>query len=254
MLFRRLGARERGRVPHMVEPQLQPPNKGRASGRLRQSRMLLSSEPPMPRTFYIWTRDLHLYLGLLVSPFLILFAVSVFYVNHVHLNPAKVETSTREVRELAIPEGITVTEGMEQALLARKILPQVGLDGEINFIRNLRSEEKLVIPVVGPGFSASIDLRLPERTATVTERQTSLAETFAYLHRSPGPHNVAIRGNWFWTTVWRWLADATVYLVLFISISGVYMWTALGAERRVGLALLGAGALTFLGVFYAVVG
>ena len=78
MLFRRLGARERGRVPHMVEPQLQPPNEGRASGRLRQSRMLPSSEPPMPRTFYIWTRDLHLYLGLLVSPFLILFAVSVF--------------------------------------------------------------------------------------------------------------------------------------------------------------------------------
>lgn len=208
----------------------------------------------MPRTFYIWTRDLHLYLGLLVSPFLILFAVSVFYVNHVHLNPAKAETSSREVRELVIPEGIAETEGMEQALLAHKILPQVGLDGEINFIRNVRSEQKLVIPVVGPGFSASIDLRLPERTATVTERQTSLSETFAYLHRSPGPHNVAIRGNWFWTTVWRWLADATVYLVLFISISGVYLWTALRAERRVGLTLLAAGALTFLGVFYAVVG
>ncbi len=208
----------------------------------------------MARNFYVWTRDLHLYFGLFISPLLIVFAVSVFYVNHVQLELTEAKTSSREVGDLRIPPGITEADGMEQANLARELLPQVGLDGEVNFIRFIRAEQRLVIPVVGPGFDSTIDVRLAERTATVTERQTSLAETFAYLHRSPGPHNVAIRGNWLWTNVWRWLADATVYLLLFISISGLYLWTALRAERRIGLTLLGAGALSFFGVLYAVIG
>jgi len=36
-----------------------------------------------------------------------------------------------------------------------------------------------------------------------------------YLHKMPGQHNAAVRGNWVWMQLWRWLADSTVYLVLF---------------------------------------
>jgi len=34
------------------------------------------------KAFYRWTRDLHLYVVLLVSPFVIAFAASVFFLNH----------------------------------------------------------------------------------------------------------------------------------------------------------------------------
>ena len=51
---------------------------------------------------------------------------------------------------------------------------------------------------------------------------------------------------------WRWFADATVYLILFISVSGIYLWYMLRAERRVGLILLFAGTLTFFGIAYAI--
>jgi hypothetical protein len=51
--------------------------------------------------------------------------------------------------------------------------------------------------------------------------------------------------------VWRWMADATVYLILFISLSGVYLWYALRAERSVGFFLLFAGALSLFGLAYA---
>jgi len=27
--------------------------------------------------------------------------------------------------------------------------------------------------------------------------------------------------NWFYMKAWRWMADATVYLILFISVSGI---------------------------------
>jgi hypothetical protein len=48
------------------------------------------------------------------------------------------------------------------------------------------------------------------------------------------------------------IADATIYLLLFISLSGVYLWWAIKAERRIGLALLGAGAVTFFGLIFAI--
>ena len=34
------------------------------------------------RRFYLVTRDLHLYIGLFLSPFVLVFAVSVFYLVH----------------------------------------------------------------------------------------------------------------------------------------------------------------------------
>ena len=66
-------------------------------------------------------------------------------------------------------------------------------------------------------------------------------------------NNAAIRGNWVYMRVWRWLADAAVYLVLFLSLSGIYLWAVLRAERRTGLALIAAGAFSVFGLVYALI-
>jgi hypothetical protein len=207
----------------------------------------------MPKAFYVWTRDLHLYIGLFVSPFLIVFAASVFFVNHVPVSPADADTAVETFSDLQVPEGIEQARDMDRVRLAQSVLPQLGVVGEINFIRLLPEERRLVIPVVRPGVEATIDLNIAARTAKVSRRRIGLGETISYLHRSPGPHNVSIRGNWFWTGAWRWVADATVYLILFLSVSGIYLWAALRSERRIGLMLLAAGAVSFFGIVYAVV-
>jgi hypothetical protein len=62
--------------------------------------------------------------------------------------------------------------------------------------------------------------------------------------------NVAIRGNWIGTQLWRVLADATIYLLLFVSLSGIYLWWAIKAERRIGMTLLATGVATFFGLIY----
>ena len=54
--------------------------------------------------------------------------------------------------------------------------------------------------------------------------------------------------------MWRWLADATVYLTLFLSLSGINLWVALRAERRIRFTMIAAGALSFGGILYAIVG
>jgi hypothetical protein len=202
--------------------------------------------------FYRWTRDLHLYLGLFISPFVLLFAASVFFLNHSKIVPDK-WSAVETFQNVQIPDAIDRAQGKEAIARAQAILQQVGVTGEIGFTRFVRQTRHFVFPVSKPGMEKNVDVDLDRRTATVSRRPTSVWESFAYLHKMPGPHNVAIRGNWRGTRVWRWFADATIYLILFISISGIYLWWTLKAERRVGAVLLSAGILTFFGLMYAVI-
>ena len=126
-----------------------------------------------------------------------------------------------------------------------------GIHGEVGFVRRLVKEEKLVIPVVIPGRETTVTVTIPSREAIIVTRETGLADALISLHKSPGQHGPDIRMNWVYMRAWRWMADATVYLVLFISISGIYLWYVLRAERLVGFVLLSAGALTFFGMAYA---
>jgi hypothetical protein len=194
---------------------------------------------------YGWIRDLHLYFGLFLSPFVLLFAVSTILFNHTWTPWAGGgEPQTRTVA-VQPPAGL---EGIERA---RDLLRQAEVSGEI---RHLRGEgDRFTIPVIGPGWEATVRVDLAEGFAEVTERTTGFWNAILYLHKSPGPHSAAIRGNWTFTLAWRWLIDGVVCLILFVSASGIYLWWALRAERRTGLVLLGAGGVCFVGLVFLVV-
>ena len=201
---------------------------------------------------YRWIRDLHLYFGLFISPFLLLFAISVFFLNHAKVATDQL-TSVETVQNMQVPTGIDLLRGRAAVDRAKEMLPQLHVTGEIGFTRFVANTRHFTFPVSKPGSEVTVDVDLAARSAVVSRRATGMLEAFAYLHKMPGPHNVALRGNWVWIQVWRWFADATVYLVMFISVSGIYLWYALKAERRVGLTLLAAGAVTFFGLIYAVI-
>jgi hypothetical protein len=189
---------------------------------------------------------------LFVSPFVLLFAASVFYLNHgklIQSAPPPLET----YRQLDIPEGFDRVKGREAVERARAILPQIGVSGEIGFLKYVAGSRHLIFPVSKAGIESVVDVDIDARSATVTRRQMNLWESLAYLHKMPGPHNVAIRGNWVGTGMWRWFADATIYLLVFISISGIYLWWAIKAERRLGIGLLAGGVATLSGLVYAIV-
>ena len=201
------------------------------------------------KTLYRWTRDFHLYFGLFVSPFVIAFAVSVFFLNHAKVDTSA-STTVETFHDLTIPAGLESARGREAVDRARDIVSQVGVTGEIGFVRYVPNAQCVILPVSKPGVETVVEVDVSKRAAVVSRRQTAILESIAYLHKSPGPHNADLRGNWFWTRVWRWLADGTVYLVLFVSATGLYLSFGIKAERRIGLALLGAGAVTFFGFLY----
>jgi hypothetical protein len=205
----------------------------------------------MRRRMYLIIRDLHLYLGLFLAPFVLVFSFSVFFL--VHPSGTKPPARTRTVANLEIPDGIESLGGRARVEAVRKVIDQAGLHGEIGFVRHIVKERKLVSPVSVPGRDAMIEIDLASRSAVVSERDAGLADALIMLHKLPGPHLVEIRMNWPPMRPWRRLADGTVYVTLFLTASGIYLWLALRAERRIGLALLAFGAVTFFGMVYALV-
>jgi hypothetical protein len=204
--------------------------------------------------FYRLIRDLHLYLGLFISPFALVFAISVFFLVHSWLPRIGSVTAIKRVVSVSpLPDRLRTLSGRPLIEALKPVLEKAGVRGEVGFVRHVVKEEKLVIPVIIPGRETTVSLSLGNGEATIETHETGLADALVTLHKSPGQHGPDIRMNWIYMKAWRWMADATVYLILFISVSGLYLWYVLRAERTVGLILLCGGALMFFGMAYALI-
>lgn len=202
----------------------------------------------MATPLYRWTRNLHLYAGLFAGPFVLVFACSAILLNHAYL-PWKAKADKAEPRTVPVS-----VQNSDNALdVAREVRRQIGVSGEIGFVNRARGGSRISFPIETPTRTTSVRVDLNASVATIEHKDHGVWEASIYLHRMPGPHNANIRGNWVITKLWGWFADATVYLVLFLTASGVYLWTALKADRRAGLMFLGAGMLSFIAIFVAVV-
>ena len=202
--------------------------------------------------FYRLTRDLHLYLGLFSSPFVLVFAISVFFLVHTWLPKITPETSTtRVVSALPLPADLQTLSGRPLIDALKPVLEKAGVHGEVGVLQHMVKEEKLIIPVTIPGRQTIVTINIANREATIVTREKGLADALVTLHKFPGQHTPNIRMNWFYMKAWRWMADATVYLIVFILVSGIYLWYVLRAERKVGFILLFLGALSFFGMTYA---
>lgn len=185
-------------------------------------------------------RDLHLYAGLFVSPFVVVYAISAIVLNHAYL-PWGGDGGTVETRTVAV----RIPDDTNSLAVAAQIRDQLGIRGEIGFVSRNRQSQRVNFPVETPGVTTNVRVDLRSGSAEIERTETGVWDGLVYLHTMPGPHNVAIRGNWLATGVWGWVADASVYLLLFVSATGIYLWAVLRAERKAGLLFLGAGAATF---------
>lgn len=206
----------------------------------------------MNRRFYQVTRDLHLYLGLFASPFILVFAVTVFFFVHSWIPKLSPDKAVTRSASLTLSDDLLKLSGRPLIDALSPILERAGISGEIGFIQRVVKEEKLIIPVSIPGRATTVTINLANHEATITTRETGLADALMTLHKSPGEHAPSIRMNWLYMKAWRWLADTTAYLTLFITVSGIYLWYVLRAERRIGCILLFAGTLTFFGLAYVI--
>jgi hypothetical protein len=210
--------------------------------------------PALNGSLYRVVRDLHLYFGLFISPFVLLFAISVFFLVHAWLPHAVSNAAgARVVQDLPLPADLDGLTGRARIDSLKPALRWAQVQGEVGWVQHMTKENRLIIPVTVPGRLTTVTINVAKRMASIEQRTAGLADALVVLHKSPGPHLADIRKNWFYMRVWSWLADSTVYVSLFITLSGVYLWYVLRAERRIGIALLAAGALSFFCMIYAVV-
>jgi len=160
----------------------------------------------------------------------------------------------RVVTALPLPPNIESLDGRDRVDCPPHIsVLRSGVTGEIGFVRHIPKDRRLVFEVFVPGRETTIAIDIAAQTATIMHHDSGIWDGLVTLHKSPGQHLAAIRMNWPPMRAWRWFADGTVYFILFITLSGLYLWAVLRAERVPGFALLAAGALSFMGIVYAVI-
>lgn len=202
------------------------------------------------KVLYHRTRDLHMYIGLFLSPFVLVYAASAVLLNHAYL-PWGGQTAPL----IAAPATrVDVRDSDDGLAVARRVRAQLGIRGEIGYVSRKQGSTRLNFPIETPGHVTRVRVDLATGIATLERQSTGVWDAAISLHVTPGPHNVKFRGNWVFMRLWGWVADATVYLLLFLSATGIYLWTVLKAQRRAGLMFLGAGAVSFVALVAAIVG
>ena len=190
--------------------------------------------PMKSHCFAVWTRALHLYFGLFISPFILVYSISTLFLNH------SIRARPTDGEPKVFP--ITVGADREGMPLVNSVLGQLGFSGEI-LGRGIIRNGGTTIRVVRPGAVKIVTIDLEKQEAAIVERSTGLLGALTFLHFNPGLHKPP---NWTITKLWGWLADSVVYLTLFLTASGFYLWLLMRSERKAGLIALGTGVLTFV--------
>ena len=82
-------------------------------------------------TFYLWMRDLHLYVGLFISPFVLILAISTLLLNH-NWSPGATKNQAEALQTRTI--SVSVHDGLGSVEQAKELMRQAGASGEIGFV------------------------------------------------------------------------------------------------------------------------
>ena len=187
-----------------------------------------------------FVRKLHLYVGLFISPFILIYSFSVLALNHERL-------LNQFVPVTMLPDFKTKLDNIPYDIsdlaIAKAIIRKLGIDGEVDFIS--KGESFISFPVIKPGLNTWIRINTLNDSVYITREQQGFIRAMSYLHKMPGPHNENIRGNSMAIKIWRVLTSVVVYVLFFLMISGVFLWYFLKIERNMGLFALAFGIFLF---------
>jgi len=190
-------------------------------------------------------RRTHLYLGMMLIPWMFIYAFSTFLINHgpyfrqfrpgpdgwIHLWEKEYQT----VLPTTQPELRTWAEG---------VLKEHDLyGGPFGVQRNVQQ-----VVINGPRFIKPVRIRyrLADNQLIAEERETSWVETFLRLHFRAGYGQVGP-----WQKVWGFVVDVVCVSFLVWVATGLYLWWKIPQVRRWGWVAIIAGVISFVGVMLA---
>jgi hypothetical protein len=187
-------------------------------------------------TLQHFVRRTHLYMGLFLLPWVIMYGVSSIPLNHIgpqERPPSFLPVSERQF-DAAVPPA-----GADLRPLGRQMMLAAGIEGGYGVYRANARE----IDAFHPHFLHPIRIRYltDEKRLVVEQRELTLRSFISGLHTRGGYDMDGL-----WDSVWAVFVDiASIGLLLWIA-SGIYMWWHVTSTRAWGWIALGAGAACFL--------
>src|SRR4051794_834345 len=130
------------------------------------------------KKYFPLIQDLHLYIGLFISPFIIIFGVSVLVLNHSNVvkngTPGKI-IFERKLKLQSIPYD-TTNLGTGKA-----ISHILGIEGEIDHV--FKGKDNLSIGVMKPGFETNIKINTINDSVFIKQEKKGALGATAYLHK-----------------------------------------------------------------------
>lgn len=174
---------------------------------------------------------IHLYGGLLCASYLILFGLSSLNYNHPF---AFTEPGTEKV---VYERTLSVANIQDNGALSTAIRDSLGLMGyPLPWETRRDSSGALHFGLARPGKHYTLHFFPSEHRVSVEETRRGYWEVIRGLHGL-----MSLPGFPF-MSLWGAYKELCVWMVLFSSASGVYLWTARRSERMIGWVLLGAAA------------
>ncbi len=193
------------------------------------------------KKYYSLVRSLHLYFGLFISPFILIFSVSVLVLNHTgYFNKLRPRREPEPIQKRLT----NLQFQGSNSLTAKLIIQQLGITGEIDWIA--KTDSTFSFPVNKPGLNKWISFNTKTAMVLITSHDDGILKGMTYLHMMPGPHNARMRGNSVLMKTWRVATDAFVYFILFVTATGVFLWYFLQPERMLGIYSLCFGFVSLI--------
>ncbi len=185
-------------------------------------------------------RRTHLYLGLVLSPWFLVYAASAVLLNHSGWFPNardnRPEWTQRFEHSYRLPP---ITDDTDDDALAEKILHDEGLSGRYRY--HFDDDDNFV--VLRNGLVNTIRLTYyPAKGALLAEdKRFRLRDALASAHFRAG------YAYPYWTEIaWAVFVDLVVVGTLLWIATGIYLWLKLKQLRFWGWVALGAGCASFL--------
>jgi hypothetical protein len=183
---------------------------------------------------------IHLYGGLLCSPYLLLFGLSSLHYNHHFTQPGDDRvTWTHPIR---------LDTSIEKRKMGQAVRDSLGLMGWGPWWEVRQNDTETRVQITRPGKKYNVRIPNQGGVAEVEEIRLGYWRVINSLHALMRVPNSTFMSFWgIYTEICTWV-------VLFSAASGVYLWTARKSERRIGWSLLGAGSgsALFL-IFYVLI-
>lgn len=189
-------------------------------------------------------RWLHLYTGLFLAPWMVVYAASAVFLNHrqwlverLDITPPQWEVE-REV-EFDAGDGFP----RDPAGQAKAILKHVNLDGAHRIAGKPDALQLVILRICGSGHYRVTWRRGSSLIVVERQRPFSLWRLVHFLHFRCGYGQ-----PYFAHRVWAVLVDAVGVSMLLWAVSGVYLWARRPRKRLLGGVCVALGILVFAGL------